>query len=338
MRSMAIYVAVVVGLALSLAAPASADWTVSRRLELPRSGMPVDLAPYAIPGDAPMRVVLVGSYSYLLDGSEIDAVSRTVSGQRDVASGPFVALPPGTRVLDEDVVAHRYTVEIPRASSMPIALNVIGLANRDLVTASEARGNLSGAIEIEVLVPPAPPPSASTQAATAITHTANAVPPSAWVGGALGVTILSMLAFVFARRRREHVAVLLRRAGRARAAIAKEVLALGPAYDPVSASADRLGEAARQHAEHHRSITDALARTSFASSAEAAEGRASLARRRVEVLTRLEALVARLEETATQLAGRNAEAGRAVGVDRLLADLGADLDSAVEAEDELSRI
>jgi hypothetical protein len=336
MRRLASIVAVLG--ALFLAAPASADWTVSRRVELPSSGMPVDLATYAPPGDAPMRVVLAGSYSYLLDGSEIDAVSRSVSGQRDVASGPFVALPPGTRVLDEDIGAHRYTVEIPRARSMPIALNVIGLANRDLVTASEARANLSGAIEIEVLVPPAPPPTAITRARARMTQTASAVPAGAWAGGALGSVLLGVFAFVVARRRREHVAVLLRRAGRARAAIAREVIALGPAYDPVSASADRLDEAARQHAAHHRSITDALARTAFASSAEAAEGRASLARRKNEVVLRLEGLVARLEETATQLAGRNADAGRAVGVDRLLADLGADLDAAVEAEDELARV
>jgi hypothetical protein len=307
---------------------------VAQRVELPRSGAPLDLARFAEPGEDTVRVALVGSYSFLMDGSEIDAMSRTVSGRRDVAAGPFVTLPAGARVVDADPVAHRYTLEVPRAASMPIALNVVGLATQNLVTASEARANLTGVMHVEHLVPPPPPPTATEEAVATATETASAVPLAAWAGGSFGLVALAGLALVWARRRRDPIAVLLRRARRAQASIAREVIAVGPAFDPVSASGERLLEAAQQTAAHHRSVEAALKRTEGMASAR----RAELEERRREVREKLEDLVERLEDTATQLAGRAADTVRAEGVDRLVAGLGADLDAAVEAEDELARV
>ena len=121
---------------------------------------------------------------------------------------------------------------------------------------------------------------------------------------------------------------------RANEAIAREVVALGPAFDPVAASAIRLHEAAQQHAAHHGSIERALARTAEMSGAQAR--RMDLAARKGEVRAKLEDLVARLEETAAELAGRNADATRARGVEAMLGTLGDDLDAAVSAEEELA--
>ncbi|HJL16788.1 MAG TPA: hypothetical protein RMH99_14085 [Sandaracinaceae bacterium LLY-WYZ-13_1] len=326
---------------LLLAAPVAARepegaeapaWTVERRVPLPRSGAPLDLAQLAGPGEDPVRVALVGSYSFLLDGSEIDAMSRTVSGRRDVAAGPFVVLPRGARVVASDPVAHRYELEVPRAPSMPLALNVMRLSTRHLIPASEARAQLTGVMHVEHLVPPPPPPTAAEAAVRTATEGASSVPVTAWAGGASGALALVGLALVWARRRREPVEACLRRARRARRAIAREVLAVGPAYDPVSASADRLHEAAEQTAAHHRSIRAALRRTASMASAR----RAELEAKRDAALARLEGLARRLEDTATQLAGRAADAARADGVERLVATLGADLDAAVEAEEELA--
>jgi len=325
---------------LALVAPVAADgdaadWTVSHRVTLPASGAPVDLAPYVGAGEGPARFAIRGSYSFLHDGSEIDAMSRTVGGRRDVAAGPFVVLPPGAEIVERDPVAHRYVIEAPRASSMPIAFNLVGLATRDLLTVSEARAQLQGAIEVESLTPP---PSATERAVVAASQTASGISGLTWAAGALGLAALGLLGFVTTRRRRATVAVLLRRARRARAQIAREVLAIGPAFDPVSASADQLGEAAAQQAAHHASLEAALARTADMGSAEAVARRRALEAKRDEALARLEGLVARLEATATELAGRAADVTRASGVERLVANLGADLEAAVEAEEELARV
>lgn len=311
---------------------ASADWTVAHRLALPASGQPVDLAGFATPGDETLRFVLSGTVSFSHDGSQIDAMSRRVSGRHDVAAGPFVVLPAGATVIESDPVAHRYTVEAPVASSMPVAFNLVGLATQNLLTATEASRMLSGAIVLEHLAPPAPPPAPVERAAASVTRTASAVPGSAIAGGSFGALLLMALGIVFVRRRREPVGQLLRRAARAREGIAREVLELGPAFDPVSASADRLREAASQHAAHHRAIDKALERTAWTN---ASKRRLELTAKRAEAFARLAELVDRLEDTATHLAARSADSDRARGVDALLDRLDLDLGAALDAEEEL---
>lgn len=325
-------------LSLLVAGPASADWTIAHRVEVPISGAPVDLALYAGPSEDPVRVELSGTFSFLMDGSEIDALSATRSGVRDVASGPFVTFPPGTRVLREEPALHRYTLEIPRTDAMPVALNVMSLSMRHLVTTDEVRANLTGNIQIAHLVPPPPPPGVAERSVATVAQRTSAIPVGAWLVGLGGLLSLCALGFVIVRRRKERVSVLLRRAHRASVAVSTEAAMLGPAFDPVAASARRLLEAAVQHGAHHRSLESALQRTAWTSSEDAKTNRADLERQRDQVVSKLTDLVARLEGTATQLAGRAAETVRARGVESLLEDLGADLDAAVEAEEELARV
>lgn len=311
---------------------ASADWTVAHRVVLPSNGQPVDLAGFVQPGDETLRFVLSGTVSFAHDGSRIDAMSRHVSGRHDVAAGPFVVLPAGAMVVESDAVAHRYTVEAPVASSMPVAFNLMGLATQNLLTVSEATQMLSGAIELEHLRPPAPPPPPVERAAASVTRTASAIPAEAIAGSGVGVFLLAALGFVFVRRRRDPIAQLLSRAQRARRAIAREVLELGPAFDPVSASAERLDEAAQQHAAHHRAIDKALERTAWT---HASKRRLELTAKRAEAFEKLAELVDRLEDTATHLAARAADTDRARGVDALVDRLDLDLGVALDAEEEL---
>ena len=102
---------------LALVAPVAADgdaadWTVSHRVTLPASGAPVDLAPYVGAGEGPARFAIRGSYSFLHDGSEIDATSRTVGGRRDVAAGPFVLLPPGAEIVERAQIGEQPAIAL----------------------------------------------------------------------------------------------------------------------------------------------------------------------------------------------------------------------------------
>lgn len=326
--------AIVIALALLVAAPAAAQdrWTVAHRVALPMSGAPIDLATLVGPGEEPVRIALTGSYSFAVDGSRVDAFGAHSPRRSDVAEGAFVILPPGTRIIARDPVAHRYELEIPRSRSMPIAFNVMPLATRHLMTASEARASLTGVIELEHLVPPDPPPPV----AAVVVEEASAVSPFSWVGGGLGLGALFGLGLVLARRRRDPMLALLRRAWRAQRSIAAECAELGPAFDPVAASTLRLFEAAERSETHRRHVESAIARTQWATSATAE--RARLHEQSERARLRIVDIVTRLEQTATTLAGRRAEAASATGVDALLGELGDDLDAAVSAEEDVARL
>ncbi|MCA9608972.1 MAG: hypothetical protein KC619_25400 [Myxococcales bacterium] len=315
-----------------LGASAQGEWTAAQRVALPLDGAPIDVGGMAASHEDTVRLRLSGSVSFNYDGSEIDALGRTVSGTRDVTAGPFVVLPPGSVVVESDPAVHRYVVDVPRTAVMEVRFNAMGLATQHLLTLSEARAQLVGAIEVEHLVPPPPPPSVPAQ----VVERAEGVPALAWAGGGAGLLFLAGLGFLFGRRRKDPIRALVRRAETARAAIGREVVALGPAFDPVAASSERLVEVVRQHAAHHASIEAALARTASMSSESAGARRMSLSAKRGEVRAKLESVVGRLEETATELAGRNADTARARGVDALVAELAMDLDAAVSAEEELA--
>src|SRR5690606_4113703 len=142
---------------------------------------------------------------FLHDGSEIDAMSATAGGTRDVSLGPLVTLPPGSRVIQSDPLAHRYVVQVPRAPSMPLALNLYGLSARHLLTVSEVNASLSGAIEVEHLVPPPPPPSATDRAVGVASAHASSIGPLGWAGGASLVLAFGALGLLATRRRRDPI-------------------------------------------------------------------------------------------------------------------------------------
>lgn len=324
--------AVVVAALVLVAAPAAAQWTVAHRAPLPASGEPIDLAALASPHEETVRVRLSGSYSFMVDGSEVDALGARRAGEDDVSGPPLVALPPGARVVERDPALHRYTIEIPRAASMPVALNPAPLAMRHLITVSEARANLQGAIFVEHLVPPPPPPPAMA----VVAREASEVSPLAWLGGGAGLLAFFGLAALGVRRRRDPVLALLRRARRAQRSIERECAALGPAFDPVAASTARLLEAAERSEHHRREVERALSRTAWTSAATAE--RARLHEQSEGAQKRLSQIAQRLEQTVTALAGRRAAAHRADGVDALLGELEGDLDAAVSAEEELAHL
>jgi hypothetical protein len=325
---------VFIALALLVTVPAAAQdrWTVAQRVALPMSGAPIDLAILAGPGEEPVRIALTGSYSFAVDGSRIDAFGAHSASRSDVAEGAFVILPPGAQIVARDPLAHRYELEIPRSGSMPVAFNVLPLAMRHLMTASEARASLTGAIELEHLVPPAP----DLPMPVVVAYEASALSPLSWAGGGVGLGALFGLGLLLARRRRDPMLTLLRRAQRARRSIASECAILGPAFDPVAASTLRLFEAAERSEAHRREVERAIARTQWATSATAE--RARLHEQSERARLRIVDIVTRLEQTATTLAGRRAEAASATGVETLLGELGDDLDAAVSAEEDVARI
>ena len=321
---------------LGSAATATAQWTVTSRTPLPRVGPGMTLQPAAGSGEGPLRIALVGSYTSLLDGSEIDALGSEVGGVRDPLIGPLVSMPPGSQLIEEDPSAHRYVFEVPRAASTPLRLNLFGLASRHLVTVSEADASLRGAIFVEHLVPP--PVMAGEPGPDPLPGVTRVESSGATWLGVAGVTLtLALIGLVVVRRRRRPLRQLIRRAERAHGVIATEVLAIGPAYDPVAASAARLLEAARQSALHSRSLTAAVERTAWMESTDAAAQRMRLVAKRADADARLEEIVARLEATATRLAGQAADASRAEGVERMVSELAVDLDAAFEAESEVAR-
>jgi len=319
---------------------ARADWTVTERLALPRSGAPVDLSSFAKPGEDPVRVVLSGTYSFALDGSRIDAMGATTRSGRDVAVGPFVRLPPGARVVASDPAAHRYTVEVPRAEHMAVALNVIPLAMRHLIGVREARDGLVGAIEVEHLVTMAEAIGVvpDHEPSAVVGRRADGGVPVAWVAVVLGLVGVGSWAGWRSRRRRGAVRSLRRRARRAHRAIVREIAALGPAFDPVGASVERLLEVVEQHAAHHGALTRALSRTAWTRSAEADGRRRALSERRAEVLRSLAAIVDRMEGLATDLAARGAESTRARGAEALMRELSDELDTVASVNRELASL
>ncbi|HJK90786.1 MAG TPA: hypothetical protein RMH85_23525 [Polyangiaceae bacterium LLY-WYZ-15_(1-7)] len=316
------------------AADTAADTAAERvtdRLALPLDGQPLDLEPMLGQG----RVVeLRGTVSSTFDGAELDAFARKAESARFEADGPFVLLPPGSELLEEDRLAHRYRVRLP-AGDARVAFAIARLAARQLQTRSEAASQLRGRIEVLVVAPPVAAVAPSAAAAPPRSHRSSDPGPSG-LGLALaglGALFLPLLALGLVGRRRDRWGLLLRRARKARAAVEKEVDRLGPAYVDVEERA-REFEAlvARQQAEA-ASLRAAAARITGAA-AEAQERRKELERDAERVLGEAGEIVECLEGVAAQLAAAAAEHDRARGAETAVAALGRELELALNADRE----
>lgn len=322
----------VVALLAALAAPVSAQETAVRhRLPLPLDGG-VDLARLAAPGDDPVRVVLTGTLSSRVDGAEIDALSARTPSGRFEGGGPFVTLPGGATAVSADAATNRYVFDVPRAPVMPIGLRLGPLAQRHLISASELRDGITGAIVLEVLEPVA-------AAAPARVNRLSPWPVAGFLGAGLAMLALFALLAVRARRRaRIPEEALMRRAWHATRVIRKESRGLGRQFRDVVAAAGRLLDTAGRVRQHATAARDALARTRELSSPRALRRRSDLVRAEREAMARLEDIVERLEETATQLAGHAAGQARVGDVDLVVSLLDLEVEAAVEADHEARAI
>jgi hypothetical protein len=268
-------------------------------------------------------VILQGTVSSSLDGSLLDAFAREVGGSRDSSDGPFVSLPPGTVMVKEDRVAHRFTVEIPRAPSMPIALTASRLGTRYLVTARAAQDSLTGAIEADVMEPiPLPAQIAATMS---------------WpFAGACLAAAGAGLAFAFLLNRRNREELRLERRARAAAHRAvEEARRLGPAFEGVGEACRKVLAALEAQLREADEIAGALNRTRTLSAQAARARRAQLQAGHRLALGRMRQIVERLETAAADLAvqGQDGTAGRSFA--EAMAGLERDLGSATRTEQEL---
>ncbi len=290
----------------------------------------VELGPVIAEGDGPARVELRGSISSRVDGTTVDAVSRWSGDVRLRADAPWIVVPEGTTIVEEDPAAHRYVLAVPRSRDARIELAVRRLAHEHFLTPSELRERTTGAIEVRVLER-VPEPAALARVAEA----AGPARGAALAAGAASASLFLVLIAALASRRSRHAdRALVRRARRAVRAVEREVDRLGPAFADVATSARGMLDGALAVQAHLGEVRDALGRTRRLSSAGAAERRLELHRQAREALDRLVHLVDRLEATATQLAARTAEHARARDIDARERDLDSDLDTAVSADAE----
>jgi hypothetical protein len=317
-------------LGVPAAAPAAAQDSIRWRGALPIDGRGVDAISAAMPGAGPVRVALSGTMTCSIDGSEIDALSRWVGTVRDDATGPFVRLPAGARLVSTDPVAHRYVFELPEGTVAPVALDITPIASRYLITPSEARSSLTGAIEIEVLDPP---PLAGMAGLAGPPAAASMLPLALVAGGMAGLPIV--LAFGAWRRRRQRAhpeKALLARAERARSSIRRESDALGLAFVEVATQGERLLDTARAAVHHLEQARAAARRTAHLESA--ADRRAEIVAQQADALARLEQIVRRLEDTAGRLAAHRAAHARVKNLDSTVSDLAGELETALSADTE----
>ncbi len=312
------------------AGPAAAqedDWIAIRRVAVsgsaPLAELGSGLLTAGVAAGAPLRLVVSGTVTDGIDGAELDAVARFASGVRDEVRPPL-RLPAGARVTHADEVAHRYELEVAPGTDLRFVLDVGGLATRHLVTASEMRARLDGAIEIELLVPRSAiaPPLASASAGAAPLAAGSSLPGLA-LGSALGAL---GLALALRRRRRTEDELLLDRAIRAHAAIGKKARALGPQFTGTLAPAERLLAAVRAGRGHLGAIDRALRDSAFVESAAAVARRAELRTSRDAALARIARATGTLEEALVALGASTADRSAVTDMERSLLDLGAEVE------------
>lgn len=323
--------ALVLGALLSVAAvPAAAQertWEVVEHRTLDASHVVLDVP--ASSDGAPTRVAVHGTLDTALDGSELDVVSVLRGGVADRAAGAPVLLSQGAAIVEADETAHRYVIEAPPGVPIHAALAIAPMAAAHLVTATELRASLRGALEVDVLRrSEAPTPVAALVAE----------PASSGMGAATLAGVLAAVGFVVLRRREPEEARLVRRARRAREAIETRARALGPALQGLATSAERLEAAVRRTREHLRALDAALDATRGAEGASARARRTELEARRAGARTDLERMTDELEATVVRLASIASERQAETEVERAALRLRAEIDLAEEVEREVARL
>jgi hypothetical protein len=290
------------------------------------------LASAGIAPTTPVRIRLRGTVTDGFDGAEIDALGRRL-GALDEPSDRWVVRPPGARELERDPASHEVTLEIPAGSDLRFGLNVTALATSHLVTASEMRGRLDGAIEVALLVPASAIPSDAPAAALAEPASASLVPYGVSAGG-----LLAALALMLGLRRRKVIPPeleLLARARRAHEKLVKDARALGPQFEGVIAPGDKLLDGAKRSCAHLTEIDRSLKDTAFVKSAAAEARLEELRTERVRALRRLEDVVSGLEEAIVRLAHSRADRAAVTDIAGALAKIGDEVAIGREVDAEL---
>lgn len=321
-------------------AVASAEVVVIAEEVLPLSGQPIELAAIAESSGEPLQVVVEGTISSSIDGSEVDALHRRTTLRDESGSliwevdGPFVRFPAATRLVDAEPDVHRYVFEIPRAPSMPVGVDLGPLAMRNLVTRSDMALNSQGAFRVTVLGRPnvvagVAGEEQSTSSVVAMSRLWANIPLVG--GGLIALTALIAGVFGYRRRRRAPEVLLIGRAQTASQVVIEEGRALGPAFAHVVGAAGELFQSVRSGRGRLRAIRHARRRLRRLNADGARARRQALELREERTLGELQQLTERLEETAAQLAACRVEQRCAVDIEALSRLLGDELEVALTA-------
>ncbi|UJR84855.1 hypothetical protein [Sandaracinus amylolyticus] len=281
-----------------------------------------------------VRVVLRGTLSNAIDGSEIDAMHVTTTSRSMEDASPLV-FPAGARMIEQRG-PHAYLVEMPTGAGATIGLNVASLAARHLVTVSELRASLSGVIVAEVLGDEVAPIVHDVPSAAVVEPS---VSPAALAGAVtLSVPLFALGIVLARRRRRDHEAALMARVTKARAAIAREAKALGPAFEGALESANALAGAATRQKAHLVELDRAITRSAWVRSEAASATLSTMHARRAEARAKLESIVAQLEETVVRMAACVADRSAIAGLERDLARVRSEVEVGESVEAEIAKI
>jgi len=275
-------------------------------------------------------VTLSGTITSTVDGLRYDALYRFTEGGAQRVD--LLVLPPGARVVDEDVAAHTYVVDLGAARSLRIDPSVI--ARHSLSTVSEVRDGLRGAIVVDVTTDPmavmaALPSPGPPAGAAAPLGTAALVGLSALAAGAPAL----LFAFIGYRRRRTPVDALSRRVFRAADAVEREAKRLGPAFVPLVTSAADARQEGRRLVAAHR--TAARARRRLSAFGGTGKRRfVDLDQAERDALQELTMLVDRLEDVAVSIASHDARHENSGDAEAALRSLTEELDVVLSADEE----
>ena len=318
-----------IGLLCTTALAQEAELTeVTERLALPADGSPLDLDSVL----GPSRIVeLRGTFSNAHDGSEIDPFARRGESARFQADGPFVLVPPGTEVLEEDLEGHHYVLRFPEDTRATLAFAIARLAGQQLHTRTEAANLLTGRIEV-LVHGVAPVPVEAETAAIVPTPPAPESTTMGWLWGLLGLIPVGG-GLLFWRSRRDEWKEWLARASAAVRSIEREAARLGPAFDDAVGASRDLHERAKKMRAHAAEIAAAQARIA-GTSGEATARKEQLVAEGKALEVNMEALVGRLEGVAAQMSTQVAGQAKVRDLDDTLAAVGRELDIAIAADRE----
>lgn len=260
---------------------------------------------------APVRVRLHGSVTDGFDGSEIDVLGRRTADGFEPTER-FVGRPAGGSEVSTG--AGDATYAFADGTDLRFTLNVVALANQHLVTATEMRGRLDGAIEIELSVPESAIPVDAPVAAT-LGHEPEGMGLMPY--GVGGGGLLAGLLLFFGLRKKQAVPPELEMLARARHAhtkLTRDAKALGPQFEGVIAPGDKLLDAAKKSCEHLTELDRALKDASFVKSAAAEARLGELRADRQRALGKLEDVVSGLEEAVVRLAASRADRSAVDGI------------------------